>query len=99
MPRNHLKISPTNLPRSAVLCSKYLLSEGCALWARDAGGYARCTALYAGGREGGLYLLDVLEMVKVAEVMRCVVLCMLEMLEVMDWLVEVTKVGTAAAGR
>src|SRR6266480_7016952 len=66
----------------AVMCCALLVhvtyvmyAGGCTLCARDAGRYAPCATLYAGGRGGQLCLREALE---VPEVMRCVRLCMLE---------------------
>jgi len=50
-----------------------LESGDCALRARVAGGYAPCAALYTGGC-GGLCLLEVLAVLELPEVMRCVLL-------------------------
>ena len=56
------------------------------LFAGGAGGDALCATLYAGGCEGGLCSLEVLEMPEALEileqeVMRYVLLCMLELVE------------------
>ena len=67
----------------AVMCCVLLVYGRGVMYA---GGYAPCTALYAGDREGELCLLEEVEKV---EVMRCVLLRILEGVEGGFYLLEV----------